>query len=272
MRDGELGQQAHHHERGWHVGGCLRSNLTHETWRFDIKAKHMLIIEGTDRTITIDMKLAAVLSLVAGAVNSAGFHALGFFSANMTGNASMLSDMLAVGELGKASGFLLIIMAFIIGAYTAAEAIQLGRANRIRAIYAYVIGVEALALMTLGGIVVAIGTVDAASLLLLGLSFLMGLQNAATTRISNSRVRTTHISGIATDIGIGLATLRNTAREEQGLSRAMMRLHLLTIAAFIAGGLMGVLLYEAAEGLLLILAGSLLLIGAMREVSRSRHV
>jgi uncharacterized membrane protein YoaK (UPF0700 family) len=32
--------------------------------------------------------------------------------------------------------------------------------------------------------------------------FLMGLQNAVVTRISNARVRTTHVSGTATDIGI----------------------------------------------------------------------
>ena len=229
----------------------------------------MLIREGLERTIHIDMKLAAVLSLVAGAVNSAGFHALGFFSANMTGNASMLSDLLAVGEFAQATGFLVIIVAFILGAYASARLIEFGRRREIRPIYAYVISLEAVALAALGLFVVVVGTAIAAPLMLLGLSFLMGLQNAATTRISNSRVRTTHISGVATDIGIGLATLSGATGESRSTAASMMKLHTLTIACFVIGGLSGVLLYQAVGGLLLVLAGSLLLVAAMREVARS---
>ncbi|MGO8462711.1 DUF1275 family protein, partial [Rhizobium ruizarguesonis] len=37
-----------------------------------------------------------------------------------------------------------------------------------------------------------------------GLAFLMGLQNAVVKRISDARVRTTHVSGMATDLGIEL--------------------------------------------------------------------
>jgi uncharacterized membrane protein YoaK (UPF0700 family) len=40
------------------------------------------------------------------------------------------------------------------------------------------------------------------SILILGLSFLMGIQNAVVPRISDARVRTTHVSGMSTDIGI----------------------------------------------------------------------
>lgn len=228
----------------------------------------MLIREGPERTIHIDMQLAAVLSLVAGAVNSAGFHALGFFSANMTGNASMVSDLLALGEFTRAIGFLVIIVAFILGAYCSALLIEFGRRRTIRTIYARVIGLEALALVALGLFVIVVGTETAAPLMLLTLSFLMGLQNAATTRISNSRVRTTHISGVATDIGIGLASL-HAAGENRSQVASTMKLHGLTIACFIAGGLAGVLLYEAVGGMLLVIAGGLLFAAALREVARS---
>lgn len=229
----------------------------------------MLTREGSERTIAIDMKLAAVLSVVAGAVNSAGFHALGFFSANMTGNASMLSDFLAVGNIAGAAGFLMIIVLFIAGAFSAARMIAFGRRRAIRAIYAYVISFEAIALIMLGLIVVIIGTERAAPFLLLGLSFLMGLQNAATTRISNSRVRTTHISGVATDIGISLAALNGGAGADEQHARSMLRLHVLTIACFISGGVAGVMFYEMIGGVVLTTAGALLLAAALREVDRT---
>ena len=80
----------------------------------------------------------------------------------------------------------------------------------------------------------------------------MGLQNAVVTRISNARVRTTHISGMATDIGIGLGLLldmacggERTAERETVL--ANLRLHGMTILCFLAGGLAGGLIYRGGR-------------------------
>ena len=42
--------------------------------------------EGISRSDALDRKLAASLAAVAGALNAAAFYAVGFFSANMTGN------------------------------------------------------------------------------------------------------------------------------------------------------------------------------------------
>jgi uncharacterized membrane protein YoaK (UPF0700 family) len=64
----------------------------------------MLIREGNERTIAIDVKLATSLAAVAGSLNTAGFQAAGFFSANMTGNVSSLSDYLGTGQFALAGG------------------------------------------------------------------------------------------------------------------------------------------------------------------------
>ncbi len=52
----------------------------------------MLIKEGESRSSEIDSRLAVSLAAIAGAVNAATFRAAGFFSANMTGNVSSVSD------------------------------------------------------------------------------------------------------------------------------------------------------------------------------------
>ncbi|MFX4396989.1 YoaK family protein, partial [Acinetobacter baumannii] len=39
------------------------------------------------------------------------------------------------------------------------------------------------------------------------LCFIMGLQNAIITKVSQARIRTTHVTGITTDIGIELGKL-----------------------------------------------------------------
>ncbi len=51
----------------------------------------MLIREGADRNDTIDLLLAGCLAGIAGALNTAAFYTVGFFSANMTGNVSARS-------------------------------------------------------------------------------------------------------------------------------------------------------------------------------------
>ena len=55
----------------------------------------MLISTETERTYIADSRLACTLAAVAGALNTAAFEIVGFFSANMTGNVSSLSDFLA---------------------------------------------------------------------------------------------------------------------------------------------------------------------------------
>ena len=79
------------------------------TWEFDHRDLHyrpddrrfdrsndaevrVLLREGENRTIQVDVSLAIPLAAIAGAVNTAAFRAVGHFSANMTGNVSSVSD------------------------------------------------------------------------------------------------------------------------------------------------------------------------------------
>ena len=112
--------------------------------------------------------------------------------------------------------------------------------------------------------------------LVLGLAFLMGLQNAVVTMISDARVRTTHVSGMATDIGIELGIafdilLGREHESDAAHNRSKLRLHLFTISAFLLGGVAGVVLYRAIEGRLFIVAAMTLFVIAMLGISRARR-
>lgn len=206
---------------------------------------NMLVHEGESRSSTIDRLLAAVLALVAGGVNSAGFLAFGFFSANMTGNVSMTSDNLSIGQTGLALAFLAIVVMFILGAFVAGLMIEIGKRNSVTNVYSWALLGEAALLMS-PSILLATLTVPPDGVTIVAiLSFAMGIQNAASTRISGSRVRTTHVSGVATDIGVGLAFLISGSRltdRQQVISR--LALHVTTLASFLIGGIAGVLGYQ----------------------------
>ncbi|WIJ26994.1 YoaK family protein [Devosia sp. RR2S18] len=228
----------------------------------------MLIREGDQRDLAVDIRLATLLAGIAGALNAAGFQAVGLFSANMTGNLSAFSDHLSLGELGAAALFGALLVVFIAGACTSGLLIEAGRKRQIRAIYAFSIVLEGLLLLLLGGVDIFIPAFDSSALLVLGLSFVMGLQNAATTRISNARVRTTHVSGMATDIGLGLAALFDRAPQRES-ALARLRLYTSTIIAFLIGGIVGVALYLTIGGYLLVFAAAILFAIALPEVKRA---
>jgi uncharacterized membrane protein YoaK (UPF0700 family) len=80
------------------------------------------------------------------------------------------------------------------------------------------------------------------------LCFIMGLQNATSTKATRSEVRTTHVTGLVTDIGIELGKMLywNHSRakgEMQYVASDRQRLRFMSIlfALFICGGLIGAL-------------------------------
>lgn len=228
----------------------------------------MLIREGEQRTTAIDLGLATGFAGAAGALNAATFQSTGFFSANMTGNASAFSDHLALQDWGPAGTFAALLFMFIAGALVSGILIELGRRRGSRAIYAYSIALEAVLLIALGAADLA-HAVGSGVVLVTGMSFIMGLQNAATTRISEARIRTTHVSGMATDIGLGLASLLvGGPGQDAALSR--LRLYLTAMLAFVVGGVVGVLAWIWMEGWFFVLIGAGLLGVSMPEARRAR--
>jgi len=236
----------------------------------------MLLRQGEARSHDIDRNLACTLAAVAGALNTAAFHAVGFFSANMTGNVSSVSDHAASGEWWTGLFYLGIVLVFVAGASVSTLLINAGRRRGIDGIYAISILAEAVLMTLLGLFEWLVPSLHRGPVLILGLSFLMGIQNAVVTRISDARVRTTHVSGMSTDIGIELGMLFDALRGKENRGdadpyRAKLQLHVLTVLSFVAGGIAGVLIYRQIGTLLLFVAAALLLVLAVRALLRARH-
>jgi uncharacterized membrane protein YoaK (UPF0700 family) len=215
------------------------------------------------------------LAAVAGALNTAAFYAVGFFSANMTGNVSSLSDHAARGDWLTGVFYLLIVVIFVLGASSSTLLINAGRRRQVRSIYAVTILIEGVLLIALGLVELWIPSLQKGPVLILGLSYLMGLQNAVVTHISNARVRTTHVSGMSTDIGIELSMLFDIARgkeEPAGAAqyKSRLRLHTQTVLSFLGGGVVGVLLYQAIGDRLLFVTGIVLISIAIAGIARTK--
>jgi len=212
-----------------------------------------------------------VLAFVAGAANAGGFLAVGQYTSHMSGIFSALADNLALGAFGLVVAGLGGLLSFVAGAACSAILINWGRRGRLRGLFARPLLLEAALLLGLG---LLGGLAHKASwfipVAIPMLCFIMGLQNATVTKISGARIRTTHVTGMVTDVGIELGKLvfwnRDSISSETlrvRADRAKLRLLGLLLGSFFAGGVCGAFgfqrwgfgVYVPLGLLLLLLAG-----------------
>lgn len=190
------------------------------------------------RTDAGNRRLGLSLAFVAGAVNAGGFFAVGQYTSHMSGVVSALADHLALGEMRLLAAGVLSLASFFMGAATSAILINWGRLHEAHSRYALPLLLEAALLLAFGlagAALVANGHITATVALL---CFVMGLQNAMITKASRAEIRTTHVTGLVTDIGIELGKLMYWNRR---VSADRSRLALLgaLLAMFLTGGLAG---------------------------------
>jgi uncharacterized membrane protein YoaK (UPF0700 family) len=201
-----------------------------------------------ERTDVTNRRLGRWLAFVAGAANAGGFLAVGQYTSHMTGIVSSTADNLALGEIGLAVAGLSALAAFLSGAATSAILINWGRRRRAQSVYAMPLLLEAALLLCFG----LIGsTLEHHRLLFVSatvgvLCFVMGLQNAIITKISSAEIRTTHVTGLVTDIGIELGKLVYWNAVGAGMpnvraDRRKLALLASMLGMFFVGGLLGAL-------------------------------
>ncbi len=162
--------------------------------------------EGPSRSARNNGILAGYLALVAGFVNSSGFVLLGTFTSHVTGNVGRLANDVASKQWGAASLAALFVVAFFAGAFAASILIEAQR-SRVSRAYGLALLVESLTLALF--VLVALTmrndqprVLDAEAAIL---CLAMGMQNSLVTNLSGAVVRTTHLTGVVTDLGIEAA-------------------------------------------------------------------
>lgn len=194
-----------------------------------------------------DLMLSLILAGVAGAINAGGFIAVGRYTSHMTGYVSELADAVVTADWLLVASGLGALVFFISGAAASAILINWARRHTRWSQYSFPLALESSLLMVFGVMGMAFrdvsGFVFVAAPLL---CFLMGLQNATITKISGARMRTTHVTGIVTDIGIelGKGLYRNcnprVPRERDVLADPpKLRILMSLLGCFFAGGLVG---------------------------------
>jgi uncharacterized membrane protein YoaK (UPF0700 family) len=177
---------------------------------------------------------AGALACIAGMVNAVGF--LGFEHqavTHLTGTTTLLGAAVASGDLRAALHLAGTAAAFVAGAMLGGMVIQ-DATLRLGRRYGVALAIESALLFVS---VALFNRRQIAGFMIAAMA--CGLQNAMATTYSGALVRTTHLSGMFTDLGIGLGhALRGLP-----LQRRRLLLCALIISAFFVGGIAGALLF-----------------------------
>lgn len=218
--------------------------------------------QGKNRTSKHNLRLAILLSFVAGIVNVTGVLAIKTLTTNVTGHFAFFAEEVTKHNYQEAIVFLIYTLFFLAGAFASNFLAELVSEKKQNLSHLPAIAIELIILISLG---VFGNKADfylfGGKWIAFGLLFAMGIQNALVTKISKSTVRTTHLTGLFTDLGIELSQLFFYKKtEERNALKTSIYLRLSIITFFFLGCFSGGFIYGYLALKTLFVAASFLLI------------
>lgn len=198
------------------------------------------------RASVTDVFLASILAFVAGAANLGGLFAIGHFATHMTGYLSWIADgvVLREGQLVWLS--LMALLLFFLGGIVSTLLLKILGLTRPHLRISAPVALQGVLLTTFA----TVGILEDPVRVPVGLAilcFTMGFQNAMISRISNFTIRTTHMTGLVTDLSVetGRWIGARLLRQPAVAGSSSRRLVLITlIGLFFLGGLAGSFSYR----------------------------
>ena len=221
--------------------------------------------KGKKRNLKHNLKIASLLSFVAGMVNVAGFFSVKTLTTNVTGHFAFFVDEIFKLDFFTAFIYFGYIFSFFMGSFTSSLLMELVVRRRENIVHLIPASIEIVILFfiaTFGDDLIT----SFPNLISFTLLYAMGMQNSFVTRISNSIVRTTHLTGLFTDLGIELSQL--FFYREQNMKAELfssIKLRITIISYFFIGGIVGAVFYSNMGLQVLFLAGFVLLGGLIYD-------
>ena len=226
--------------------------------------------QGKNRTFIHNLRLATLLSFVAGIVNVTGVLSIKTLTTNVTGHFAYFAEEVMKHHYSAAITFFIFTIFFLIGSFVSnflAELISKKHPN-----LSHVIPIT-LEIIVLIGVGIFGGQSELSSFegkwIAFSLLFAMGIQNSLVTKISQSTVRTTHLTGLFTDLGIELSQLFFYKKpEETKKLKTSIYLRLSIIIFFFLGCFSGGFMYIFLEMKTLFVSAFFLLVALLYDYIR----
>lgn len=205
----------------------------------------MLSKYSTSRNLSENIQLGSLTAFTAGMVNVASFMIFFSFSSNVTGYYALLAaEFVKENWYQVAVVFAWIFLFFFGGFCSNLIVINFNRKNTYLA-HAMPLLIEIMCLVAVGiyGEHFYTETLKETEILLALNIFAMGLQNGLTASISNFSVKTTHLTGATTDVGVLLSLFTKKQFRSNTELRGRAKLLSFVIGAYCFGAILSAYLY-----------------------------
>ena len=211
-------------------------------WKERGRQSSMLRKYSSHRTRSDNVKLGALTAFSAGMVNVASVTVFFAFTSNITGYYAVLAQEISKGNWYQGAVVLLWITLFFLGSFLSNFVIIQGKGRWSQYVsHAIPVILEMLSILFVGIYLHFFykDSLKETEVLVAALLFAMGLQNGLTASISNSVVKTTHLTGLTTDLAILVSMF--SKRENRTNKSLVDKFHLLLfiMLSYVAGGLLG---------------------------------
>ncbi|OCX66210.1 hypothetical protein BFP70_08505 [Thioclava sp. SK-1] len=203
----------------------------------------MRLFTSNHRAPEADRWLGLILATIAGSLNAGAFLMMSQYASHMTGHLSQMAGSLVTQDLSLVILSFGILVLFVAGAALASMMIAWGHDRHAKLTYFLPLALQGALLAVLASTEFLPNALTGYTGLAL-LAFVMGLQNATITRISSARIRTTHATGLLTDMGIELGRAAyglGHPNHQDGQDNSRLFLFMQLVSAFIIGGVLGCL-------------------------------
>ncbi|MBN9293292.1 MAG: DUF1275 domain-containing protein [Flavobacteriia bacterium] len=204
---------------------------------------------NNQRSLKDNLQLGAFTAITAGAVNVTSLILFFAFTSNVTGHYAIFAFELINGNFFRALVVFGWIFLFFIGSFLSnLIIINLSQKNTYLA-HALPLVLEIICILSVGfyGDNFYNNTLKETEILIGLLLLSMGLQNGLTASISNFQIKTTHLTGATTDLGILFALF--TKREQFATPEIVAKAKLLIVifCAYIFGAIAAGFLYQMVQ-------------------------
>lgn len=221
--------------------------------------------QGKARTFAHNLGIASLLSFVAGIVNVAGLLGVGYLTTNVTGHFAFFMEELYEFKISKAITFLLYIVFFFSGAFVSSFITELNARKSEKYMFVMPVILE-IAIITVAALSYEFRLITNGNLIACLLLFAMGLQNSLVTTLSDAVVRTTHLTGLFTDLGIECSQLFFFKKDPQRtILLSSIKLRLFIIVFFFFGGIIAGVFYNLIQLYTLLIAAAVLSVGLVYD-------
>lgn len=209
----------------------------------------MLRKYSNSRTLGDNIRLGVLTAFTAGMVNLASFMIFLSFSSNVTGYYAIFAAELVKGNYYQVLVVLSWIVLFFFGSFFAnLVVIHVNSRNQYLA-HAIPIVLEILCLLSVGlyGQFFYQETLTETEYMLSLMLFAMGLQNGLTASISNFTVKTTHLTGATTDLGILFSMFTKKSFRNNLELRNKAKLIMSITASYVVGAILAGCIYKYVQ-------------------------